>query len=207
MRKILMTTTCGLLLGSAAAMAQTASPAQSETQSQPAGHASPTLRADISESLGKAGFSDVRVMPDSFVVQAKDKSGNPVSMFIGPNSVTELVQDGTASQGGPAARGGSGDFVAVDSADMVSSKVIGTEVRNDANQDIGTIKDVALSGGRLQAYVLSVGSFLGMGDHYVAVSPSAMQVTYDHTANAWRATLNATQAQLKAAPAYTYLNG
>ena len=38
------------------------------------------------------------------------------------------------------------------------------------NKNIGKIKDIALNQhGRAQAYILSVGGFLGVGDHYVAV--------------------------------------
>ena len=204
MKAFLAAAASGLLLCSAAAMAQTTPANQATPPQTQAGRPSPTLRADISESLGKAGFTNVRVMPDSFLVQATDKSGNPVAMFIGPNSVTELVTaQGMPVHGSAATTNGSGEFVTVDGADMVSSKVVGLHVRNDANQDIGTINDLALSGGAVQAYVLSVGGFLGVGDHDVAVSPAAMHITYDRAAKAWHATLDATQAQLKAAPAYT----
>ena len=46
------------------------------------------LRAD----LGKAGFTDITVMPSSFLVRAKDSQGNPVMMVINPDSLTEVTE-------------------------------------------------------------------------------------------------------------------
>ncbi len=47
------------------------------------------LRAD----LGKAGFTDITIMPSSFTVRAKDSQGNPVVMVINPDSVTAITQE------------------------------------------------------------------------------------------------------------------
>lgn len=49
-------------------------------------------------TLQQSGFTDVKIVPDSFLVRAKDKSGSPVTMFIGPDSVTEVL-GGTAGKG------------------------------------------------------------------------------------------------------------
>ena len=43
-----------------------------------------------------------------------------------------------------------------------------------------------------------------MGDHYVAVRPSAVNLSYDPANNKWHATMNANADQLKAAPEYKY---
>ncbi len=43
-----------------------------------------------------------------------------------------------------------------------------------------------------------------MGTHYVAVDPDAVKVTYDASNKVWRATMNATKDQLKAAPEFKY---
>ena len=40
------------------------------------------LRDQVRDDLTKAGFSDVKVMPESFLVRAKDPKGNPVMMVI-----------------------------------------------------------------------------------------------------------------------------
>jgi hypothetical protein len=51
-----------------------------------------------------------------------------------------------------------------------ASKVIGTSVTNDANETIGKIDDLLVSSDGKDPYaVLSIGGFLGMGSHLVAV--------------------------------------
>jgi hypothetical protein len=51
-----------------------------------------------------------------------------------------------------------------------ASKVIGSGVVNDANETIGKIDDILVSSdGKEPFAVLSIGGFLGMGSHLVAV--------------------------------------
>jgi PRC-barrel domain len=51
-----------------------------------------------------------------------------------------------------------------------ASKVIGTSVINDANETVGKIDDLLVSSdGRDPYAVLSIGGFLGVGSHLVAV--------------------------------------
>src|SRR5438309_1457838 len=56
----------------------------------------------IRQDLTSAGFTDVKVVAESFVVQAKTKDGNPVLMTIGPHgmSVFEAMNVGGASSNG-----------------------------------------------------------------------------------------------------------
>ena len=52
-----------------------------------------------------------------------------------------------------------------------SSKVIGVDVYNEANEKVGNIEDLILDkSGKIEHVVLGVGGFLGMGEHYVAVA-------------------------------------
>jgi hypothetical protein len=134
-------------------------------------------------------------------------------MIINPNSVAELVDEGSAGgtdtasdqAGSDSKQMASGDtFTSVPVSDRLSSKIVGTSVYNNDHQDVGTIKDIAYGRSGVQAYIVGVGGFLGMGDHYVAVRPAALQLTFDHNANAWRASVNATADQLKSAPEYKY---
>ena len=56
------------------------------------------LRQQVLDNLQQAGFTDVKVAPESFLVEAKDRSGNPVTMFIGPHSFAEVKTIGASSQ-------------------------------------------------------------------------------------------------------------
>ena len=51
-----------------------------------------------------------------------------------------------------------------------SSKLIGVDVYNEANEKIGAIEDLIVDkSSRVENVILGVGGFLGMGEHYVAV--------------------------------------
>jgi hypothetical protein len=57
----------------------------------------------IQQQLTSSGFSDVRVVPRSFVVFAKDRNGRPVMMHLTPNSMmimTEVPVSGSTTGAG-----------------------------------------------------------------------------------------------------------
>jgi sporulation protein YlmC with PRC-barrel domain len=88
---------------------------------------------------------------------------------------------------------------------MLTSNVVGLDIYNSQNDDIGKVQDIAFdSSKRVSGYILSVGGFLGMGRHYVAVNPDALMVNYDAQNTVWKATMNATKDQLKLAPEFKY---
>jgi sporulation protein YlmC with PRC-barrel domain len=176
--------------------------------------ANPNMRTKLTQALQKSGYTDIRVAPSSFMVHAKDNDGNRVVMSISPDEFTEVanVSDNNARNTGG---GGSADnttgantgntFVNIPDRDDLSSKVVGLDVYNNDNKDIGTIKDIALNpNGRASAYIVSVGGFLGIGDHYVAVNPGAVKVTYNDSDKKWHASMNASADQLKNAPEFKY---
>jgi hypothetical protein len=200
-----LTTVSSVALAQAPGSPSTATPtATTKTQTSGA-----SLQQQVTTNLQNSGFTNVKVMPDSFLVQATDKSGNAVTMFIGPNSMTEVTTVGANGQPsetntGESAKNTGGMFTSVPASDELSSKVVGLDVYNNDHQDIGTIKDVAYNGTSVSGYILGVGGFLGMGDHYVAVRPSAVKLGYDAKDNKWHATMDTNAAQLKSAPEYKY---
>ena len=93
----------------------------------------------------------------------------------------------------------------VSSNDVFTSNLKGLSVYNQNNESVGTISDIAIGpNNQVQALILSVGGFLGVGDRYVAISPSSLKVTFDQSNNKWNATINATKDQLKNAPEFKY---
>jgi sporulation protein YlmC with PRC-barrel domain len=189
-------------------MAETMQPNQAANQ---ATQNKQGMRAQVRDMLQKAGFTDVHVMTGSLLIRAKDKEGNPVVMNLSPDSVTEVTEVGTSgsddsdSTKGSAANSSGSEFVSIPNSDELSSNIVGLDVYNNQNSDIGKIKDIAMNQhGRAQAYIVSVGGFLGMGDHYVAVSPSEIKISYNDSEKKWHATMNATADQLKAAPEFKY---
>ena len=63
----------------------------------------PALSQKLQDDLTKAGFTDITVMPSSFLVRAKDSQGNPVMMVINPDSLTEVTEHTTEHHDAPLA--------------------------------------------------------------------------------------------------------
>ena len=99
---------------------------------------------------------------------------------------------------------GAPQFIEVDEHAILGSRLIGLDVRNAGGEDLGKIEDVVLEGGQLTGVILSVGEVLGEGERYIAVDPSSIAISYAEGENTWKATLNATIDQLKAAPEFRY---
>src|SRR5579863_2202415 len=181
MRLSLLTAGAALLLCQSAVLAQTNTPQANGSAAAPAANAtapaSGSLRAQMRDSLQKAGFTNIHVVPSSFVVSATDKDGNPVVMSVTPDSLTEVSElsgksskAAAGSEDAAAASSGS-EFVSVANNDELSSKLMGLDIYNSSKQDIGQIKDIAMSPrGRAQAYIVSVVGFVGIGERYVAVN-------------------------------------
>ena len=116
MRSLLFGTAfCLLMTGAALAQSpaqgnhQTANPGQTSQPSSPApANASVTVEK-LKTDLQNAGFSDVKVMAEAFVVQAKTKDGNPVVMTIGPHgfSAFEALRAAGSGSSAQAANGNS----------------------------------------------------------------------------------------------------
>jgi hypothetical protein len=200
MKRTLVVAAVALATVSSVAIAQAASTDNNVTAT------SAGLQQQMTTGLQQSGFSDVKVIPGSFYVRAHDQSGNPVAMFITPNSMEEVTTVGMNNNVHQTAMtNDTSNFATIPSTDELSSKLIGLDVYNNDNKDIGTIKDIAInSNGDVKGYILSVGGFLGIGDHYVAVRPSAIHLTYNATDAKWHAKMDANAGQLKSAPEYKY---
>lgn len=222
MRLSLLATSTALLLCTTAAMAQTNAPNTSPNTSTVAPSANSagtatnntaSLRDNIRSMLQKSGFTDVSVLPSSFMIRAKDQQGNPVVMSVSPDSVTEVSELGASGANGAGNNGASNSangasnsqFVTINQDEKLSSNLIGLDVYNGSKQEIGQIKDIAVGpAGRTRAYIVSVGGLLGVGTHYVAINPSDIKIAYNSSDQKWHATTNATSDQLKSAPEFQY---
>ncbi|MCA3262516.1 MAG: PRC-barrel domain-containing protein [Telmatospirillum sp.] len=83
-----------------------------------------------------------------------------------------------------------------------STKVVGSAVYNEANEQIGSIDDLIVTTNDSVPYaILSVGGFLGIDKHYVVVAMSALEVD-----GARMVLRGGTKESLKALPGYSYTN-
>jgi hypothetical protein len=53
----------------------------------------------LTQDLQKSGFTDVKVLEDAFLIQAKTKDGNPILMTIGPNGMSALEVSSASDTG------------------------------------------------------------------------------------------------------------
>ena len=94
-------------------------------------------------------------------------------------------------------------YVTTAPADMMSSKLVGMNVYNNQNEKLGEVQDLVLDNGKtLTGVVVSVGGFLGMGEHYVLIDPASIAVSDKE--GTMRAVVDTNKDNLKAAPAFSY---
>ena len=87
--------------------------------------------------------------------------------------------------------------------ELRTSKIVGSKVYNNANENIGSVEDIVLKpDGSMDEVVLSVGGFLGIGDKYVSVPFNDLKITRD--GSSLKITTDGTKASLKALPAYGF---
>lgn len=84
-----------------------------------------------------------------------------------------------------------------------TSKLHGTDVKNAAGDKIGDIDEVVIGAKGRPLLILSVGGFLGIGEHHVAVDWSRVKLSRD-ASGTLQARLNMTKDQLRAMPEYRF---
>ena len=90
-----------LLIASIAAASLTL-PQIAAAQSSPPAQNQQSMQSRVKNNLEQAGFTNVQVMPSSFLVKATDKEGNPVMMVINPDSVTSVTEISGGQRSSPA---------------------------------------------------------------------------------------------------------
>jgi hypothetical protein len=140
--------------------------------------------------------------PAPGVVRPADRTAETAPVAGKPTASMSAADRHAAAASAP--MGSSDMFADIPAGEQLSSKVVGLEVYNAANKNIGKIKDIAFDEHGVKAYIVAVGGFLGMGDHYVAVNPPAVNISFDSNAKKWHAAMNTDADQLKAAPEYKY---
>ena len=132
---------------------------------------------------------------------------NSSSMDKSPSAAsTSSPSAATTGQGSTASTSsmsGSQQFVSSQQTNQwLSSKFIGIDVVGADDKKIGDVSDVLFDQqGKIEAYVIGVGGFLGIGAKDVALAPSAFQPVKDNNNNE-RLKLSMTKDQLEKAPAF-----
>lgn len=94
--------------------------------------------------------------------------------------------------------GGQAQFIASQKPDqLLSSKFKGTDVVGADNQKIGDVSDILFNkDGKIEAYVVAVGGFLGMGAKEVALAPASFETMPGENGGAPKLKTTMTKEQL-----------
>jgi sporulation protein YlmC with PRC-barrel domain len=93
----------------------------------------------------------------------------------------------------------------VDYSTMTENDLVGKRVYGLNNEDIGEISSVSLSAdNKIEAAVVDVGGFLGMGEKPVALTSDMLRMVADPDGGDVMFRVNATQEQLEALPTHNY---
>ena len=143
---------------------------------------------------------------------AQDKSATPSD---GQAKPLAAPPSGTAMPATSGVMGGSGGMVMADTAtakikfitakpaEVTASKLVGKNLYNKQNENVGEIEDLVIDQGKtVTGVVVSVGGFLGMGERYVMVDPSSI---FLHRADGkLKAMVDADKDAVKNAPEFKY---
>lgn len=127
-------------------------------------------------------------------------ASSPSSATTGQAATPSPSASSTASS---SSTSGSQQFVSSQQTNQwLSSKFIGIDVVGTDDKKIGDVSDVLFDQqGKVEAYVIGVGGFLGIGAKDVALAPSAFQASKDNNGSE-RLKLSMTKEQLEKAPAF-----
>lgn len=150
------------------------------------------------------------LMLSAAVAQSSSPSGSGSSSQAPAASSDSMKSDASKSSTSGASSssaGASGATIAAQKPDqLLASKVEGTDVVGANDEKIGDVSDILFTkDGRIEAYILSVGGFLGVGAKEVALAPSSVQLVQDK--DTWKLKVSMTKDQLAQAPNFEHYKG
>ncbi|MGV8853309.1 MAG: PRC-barrel domain-containing protein [Devosia sp.] len=146
--------------------------------------------ADSEEMTGKPALTPAEE-------QEQMLDGDPNATAVDPSLTTD--QPDRQDQPSPIDRSGLASF---DKTGLTAAEMLGIGVYGVDDQQIGSISDVLFNqDGSVDAVIVDVGGFLGMGAKPVAVAYENLTFSADTSSNRYLF-LNATREQLEAQPAY-----
>jgi sporulation protein YlmC with PRC-barrel domain len=101
--------------------------------------------------------------------------------------------------------GTAGVIPAQKSEQWTASKFKGTDVMGSDNQKIGDVSDILFDrDAKIDAYIVSVGGFLGIGSKEVALAPKEFQVVPGDNGSSAKLKVNMNKEQLQQAANFQY---
>ncbi len=168
---------------------------------------------DCTQEANKADPACMNQQQNNTTTKTQDQSGTTTDQNAqqGTTSTTTTTEQNaqTTTQGTTTQMGNADLFVPADQLNntqlMSASDYIGKTVYDQAGNNIGDVNDLIVSGdGNVEAVILGVGGFLGIGEKDVAVNTQAVQMVQD--GDNTRLVVQATKEALNNAPSYDRSN-
>ena len=96
-----------------------------------------------------------------------------------------------------------GQIILQDKATFLASAIIGGNVYSPSDESVGDVNDLVIkSTGEIEAVVVGVGGFIGIGEKNVAIALDRFTMEPTEDLGSTKLVLNATKEELQAAPAF-----
>jgi hypothetical protein len=141
------------------------------------------------------------LMLSTAFAQAPNPNTGTNGSTASPPAATSTPAPASSTATPAPAASGSMSFVSSQKPEQrLASKFKGTDVIGADNAKIGDVSDILFDkDGKIEAFVISVGGFLGVGSKSVALAPSAFEIVKGTNNEADKLKLAATKDQLKEA--------
>jgi sporulation protein YlmC with PRC-barrel domain len=153
----------------------------------------------IRQDLQSAGFSDVKIVAESFVIQAKSRDGDPVLMTVGPHGMS-IFQ--TISSNDLKSADKSNSAGAAGTKQVNVSQITGKNLYNAKGDVLGDVEQVVRGGDGHTSIVIGHGGILGLGEKQVAVPLDKVAMNGDRLV-----AHGVTDDQIKSMPTWTQGSG
>ena len=170
LKKLMITTALsGVLIGAAYAEGtppapKPAEPAAKSTEMNKSNTPAPSTSTEMNKSADPAKSTEMNKSPDAAKSTEMTKPADKSTTAAAPADTSKSAS--------------SAKFINSQKSDQfLASSFKGTDVLGSDDKKIGDISDILFDkAGKIEAYVVSVGGFLGIGSKHVALEPSAFQV-------------------------------
>ena len=147
---------------------------------------------------------DAAVNPDSAAAPAEKMQDQApaTAQDQAPAATEEQPADTAATTPAPS----SDKFVTLQTEqELMATSLIGASVYNSADENLGDINDLVIGdNGQIEAVIIGVGGFLGIGEKSVGIAFGSLNKSVDQDGNA-KFTLDASKEELDQAPAFVTL--
>lgn len=146
------------------------------------------------------------LMLSSAMAQYSSPSGSGSSSQAPAASSDSMKSDASRSTTGQSTSGSAATISAQKPDQLLASNIKGSDVLGSDDKKIGDVSDILFAkDGKIEAYILSVGGFLGVGAKEVALAPSSVQLVQDK--DTWKLKVSMTKDQLAQAPNFEHYKG